>query len=313
MTLPMKVQKVQSLFIENGGKGDSYNSKDSLHCEKSIAQATEMSLPKKSTDEISALPEDNNNAACFAIAEKAESNMSRQERNENENLYGHSGNSSLTVIDGPLDSTPKNGVKHKRSKSLTGNFQKLLRREKRLSSTDENKSSRNKVNGAVCGGEAANNVGFLSTPKGSPIQRRHSEDDGEPEVRRKLAYRMNSRLKGFFRTISLNSISDSKRNSSFISNESCQRCKEKEHMLRNVISMETFNTLADERDVLKKERDRAVEEWSLAASRWEKMLDDMDSMMSELVQVRFFFILFCKRTSSGPCTGNFITKIASER
>ena len=193
-----------------------------------------------------------------------------------------------------LDPVPRPVAKHKRSKSLTNSFQKLLRREKRLGSLDGSSEEQRKPsndNAVVSRNiEQASdrNTGYLSTPKMSLSTRRRSADDGKLELHKKPTRRKSGRFRGFFRTISLNSIADTKRNSMFASDGLlCSKCKVNEALPRKVFSVERFNSLRDERDMLKNERDRAVEEWSHAASRWEQMLDDMDTMMSELAQVRW--------------------------
>ena len=193
-----------------------------------------------------------------------------------------------------LDSIPKPAGKHKRSKSLTNSFQKLLRREKRLGSLDgSSEEQRRPTNGNAVvsrNNEQASDrsTGYISTPKMSLSTRRRSSDDGKAELHKKPTRRKSGRFRGFFKAISLNSIADTKRNSMFASDGLlCSKCKGNEALPGKMFSIERFHSLRDERNMLKNERDRAVEEWSHATSRWEQMLDDMDALMSELAQVRW--------------------------
>ena len=181
--------------------------------------------------------------------------------------------------------TPRATTKLKRSKSLTSSFQKLLRRDKRLSSAEG--EHQGVISEKVLGRGSDNVAGILASPKMRPSARRLSDESEKRDGSKKMARRMSRGLRGFFRTISLNNIVESKRNATFASSESCEKCRLNESMSRMVLPLERFNSLTDERDMLKSERDRAVEEWSQAASRWEQMLDDMDAMMSELIQVSF--------------------------
>ena len=269
MTLPVKVETV--LFVERQKARDE--SPDSVFSENSSENETGPSSSsmkyEKITGECSAtkniITENIITAGDFA-------------------LKGTTDNDLAPIIVASRDSPAKTKPKHKRSKSLTNSFQRFLRREKRLSSLDgggENGIS----NENIRQGEPDAKAGSLSTPKMS-LGMRRSADDENAEVNTKVTRKKSSKLKGFFRTISLNNIVESKRNAALAGDRLCSKCGENKGLPRKVLSFERFNSLKDERDMFKSERDRAVEEWSHAASRWEQMLDDMDSMMSELVQVR---------------------------
>lgn len=180
------------------------------------------------------------------------------------------------------------------SKHRRFGIQRLLRKDKRKSSSAVDSKEVEKMQGleakdGIDGAEINSCVERENeTPKLSAVRRRRSDGEasGEhEEATKKVARRRNSKLKGFFRAISMSNVSEAKRASAFEEENLCPGCQEKRAVPRKAPSLESFNSLKDERDLLRGERDRAVEEWSEAASRWEHMLDDMDALMAELIQV----------------------------
>ena len=274
MTMPIKVQ---SRFVEScnsGGDGRDHVvfENDSESESRSLSHSTNNE--NCVGDSASALAKNDRFVAT------GESTVNRKATQDD---FGRCRSSTNM---GTPDFVPKVVARHKRSKSLTSSFHRLLRREKRVDSVDGSGGSERRATiEDIRNIEPASdtNSGYISTPKMSLSTRRRSADDGH----KKQTRRKSGRLRGFFRAISLNSIADSKRNSMFASDGLlCSKCKGNEVFPKKVFSTERFNSLKDERDMLKNERDRAVEEWSHAASRWEQMLDDMDAIMSELIQVR---------------------------
>ena len=273
MTMPIKVQ---SRFVEScssGGDGRDY-----------------VVFENNSESESRSLSHSTNNENCVGDSASGQAKQDRlvatgdsiSDKKVTQEDFGRCRSSTNM---GTPEFVPKVVARHKRSKSLTSSFHRLLRREKRVDSVDgSGDNGRRATIEDIRNVELASdtNNGNISTPKMSLSTRRRSEDDGH----KKQARRKSGRLRGFFRAISLNSIADSKRNSMFASDGLlCAKCKGNEVFPSKVFATERFNSLKDERDMLKNERDRAVEEWSHAASRWEQMLDDMDAMMSELIQV----------------------------
>ena len=180
------------------------------------------------------------------------------------------------------------------SKHRRFGIQRLLRKDKRKSSSAVDRKEMEKAQGleAKHGVDSAAVASCVEreneTLKLSTVRRRRSDGEASgvhDEATKKVARRRNSKLKGFFRAISMSNVSEARRASAFEEENLCAGCQEKRDTPRKAPSLERFNSLKDERDLLRGERDRAVEEWSEAASRWEQMLDDMDALMAELIQV----------------------------
>ena len=226
------------------------------------------------------------------------------------------------IQDSPIVSTsavnsvsqPSKGFKIKDKKASAGldssespskhrrfGIQRLLRKDKRKSSSAVDSKEMEKAQGldAKHGIDSAAAESCVEREgealKLSTLRRRRSDGEaagGHDEATKKVARRRNSKLKGFFRAISMSNVSEARRASAFEEENLCPGCQEKRDTPRKAPSLERFNSLKDERDLLRGERDRAVEEWSEAASRWEQMLDDMDALMAELMQVSHRSFLF---------------------
>ena len=276
MTLPIKVQ---SFLVENCPVRDE---KPQLKVSRCISENGAENLPCSSTQGrgVSELR--------FVQTRQNSTGGSMKGKKYGQGDLERNASSSNATI--PDSTVPKALTKHKRSRSLTTSFQRLLRREKRLGSFDGSSDEQKRAsNDNIRNIEATSdkNNGPIPTPKLSLSTKRGSADDGKSDLHRKPSRRKSWRFREFFRAKSLNSIADSKSNPIFASDGLlCSKCKETGTLSRKVFSLERFNSLKDERDMLKSERDRAVEEWSHAATRWEQMLDDMDSLMSELIQVQ---------------------------
>ena len=197
------------------------------------------------------------------------------------------------------------GAKPKRAKSFGSGLQRLMRMETRRGSLDErdinsmkNSNSKSLDNDSagtpgsadLCQGRRATRKPRSDSDSGSKFSfatRRAFETSIEniTEKARKNSNGKLERLKGFFKAISYTNVGDMKRNSLHFSGEICADCQQKQNSSTKDLHAERFSRIKEERDHLRHERDCAVKEWSEAASKWEHILDEMDSLLVELIQV----------------------------
>eukprot|EP00794_Sanderia_malayensis_P012034 gene12034-13276_t len=192
-------------------------------------------------------------------------------------------------------------TKPDRTGSFASGLQRMMMsRERRRGSLDEREIARlkNAASKSIDAGIFHSRPGSfvsesedVSAPRLCFEARRNSAIDcNEQDLPKNLVKRTKKRrFKEFFKAMSLNNVRDVRDGQPCEENGGFCHCQQTcvcSQQPPGHLSMEAINAIKADRDHMQYERDRAIEEWTEASSKWEIILDEMDSLLVELAEAR---------------------------